>query len=103
MKILLLAPQPFYTQRGTPIAIRNLASVLGNAGHQIDLLTYPGGTDVELSNTQIIRLWKIPFIGDVPVGFSIKKLLYDFLMFFAVFWKVLTNRYDVIHAVEESV
>ena len=103
MKILLLAPQPFYTQRGTPIAIRNLASVLGDAGHQIDLLTYPGGTDVELANTQIIRLWKIPFIGDVPVGFSIKKLLYDFLMFFAVFWKVLNNRYDVIHAVEESV
>jgi glycosyltransferase involved in cell wall biosynthesis len=103
MKILLLAPQPFYTQRGTPIAIRNLASVLGAAGHKIDLLTYPGGTDVELVNTRILRLWKIPFIGQVAVGFSIKKLLYDFLMFFTVFWKVLNNRYDVIHAVEESV
>ena len=103
MKILLLAPQPFYTQRGTPIAIRNLASVLGAAGHKIDLLTYPGGTDVELVNTRILRLWKIPFIGEVAVGFSIKKLLYDFLMFFTVFWKVLKNRYDVIHAVEESV
>ena len=103
MNILLLAPQPFYTQRGTPIAIRNLASVLGEAGHHIDLLTYPGGTDVELVNTRILRLWKIPFIGEVPVGFSIQKLLYDFLMLFAVFWKVLTNRYDVIHAVEESV
>lgn len=103
MKILLLAPQPFYTQRGTPIAIRNLASVLGQAGHNIDLLTYPGGDNVELTNTRILRLWKIPFLGKVPVGFSIKKLLYDFLMFFAVFWKVLVNRYDVIHAVEESV
>jgi glycosyltransferase involved in cell wall biosynthesis len=103
MKILLLAPQPFYTQRGTPIAIRNLTSVLGGAGHQIDLLTYPGGSDIELENTRILRLWKIPLIGEVPVGFSIQKLAYDFLMFFAVFWKVLFNRYDVIHAVEESV
>jgi len=103
MKILLLAPQPFYTQRGTPIAIRNLASVLGESGHHIYMLTYPGGIDVELANTRIMRLWTIPFIGEVPVGFSIKKLLYDFLMFFAVFWKTLINRYDVIHAVEESV
>ena len=100
MKILLLAPQPFYTQRGTPIAIRNLASVLGAAGHHIDLLTYPGGNDVQLENTRILRLWKIPLLGDVPVGFSIQKLLYDFLMFFTVFWRVLSNRYDVIHAVE---
>ena len=103
MKILLLAPQPFYTQRGTPIAIRNLASVLGDAGHQIDMLTYPGGIDVSLPNTQITRLWKIPFIDEVPVGFSFKKILYNFLMFFSVFWKVLIRRYDVIHAVEESV
>ena len=103
MKILLLAPQPFYTQRGTPIAIRNLASVLGQAGHHIDLLTYPGGSDVQLQNTRILRLWKIPLIGEVPVGFSIQKLAYDFLMFFTVFWKTLINRYDVIHAVEESV
>ena len=85
MKILLLAPQPFYTQRGTPIAIRNLASVLGDAGHQIDMLTYPGGIDVSLPNTQITRLWKIPFIDEVPVGFSFKKILYNFLMFFSTF------------------
>ena len=103
MKILLLAPQPFYTQRGTPIAIRNLASVLGDAGHQIDLVTFPAGKDIELPNTRILRLWNIPLIGEVPVGFSIKKLLYDFLMIFTVLWKVLTKRYDVIHAVEESV
>ncbi len=103
MEILILAPQPFYTQRGTPIAIRNLANVLGDAGHRIDMMTYPGGSDVELPNTQITRLLKIPFIGEVAVGFSFKKLLYDFLMFFTVFFKVLKNRYDVIHAVEESV
>jgi glycosyltransferase involved in cell wall biosynthesis len=103
MKILLLAPQPFYTQRGTPIAIRNLASVLGEAGHQIDLMCFPGGKDIELPNTRLLRVWSIPFTGEVPVGFSIKKLLYDFFMINAALWKVLTNRYDVIHAVEESV
>ena len=73
MKILLLAPQPFYTQRGTPIAIRNLASVLGDAGHQIDMLTYPGGIDVALPNTQITRLWKIPFIDGCLLDFPAKN------------------------------
>jgi glycosyltransferase involved in cell wall biosynthesis len=103
MKILLLAPQPFYTQRGTPIAVRNLATVLGNAGHDIDLLTYPDGDDIDINNTKILRCWKIPLLGEAPVGFSIKKLLYDMEMFFATLWLVLAHRYDVIHAVEESV
>ena len=104
MKILLLAPQPFYSERGTPIAIYNLAKVLGEAGHMIDLMTFPGGKDLPLDNTRIIRVgaW-VPLFGDLPVGFSFRKLTLDIVMFFAAFKACLVERYDVIHAVEESV
>ena len=43
MKILLVAPQPFYQERGTPIAVRLLAETLCGAGHEVDLLTLVNG------------------------------------------------------------
>lgn len=103
MNILLLAPQPFYSERGTPIAIMNLANVLGEAGHQIDLVTFPGGVDVDIPNTRIIRTWNIPFIRKIPVGFSPQKILYDLLLLGISLRNILTTRYDVIHANEETV
>ena len=46
MRILLMAPQPFYIERGTPIAVKLLARALCSAGHTVDLLTYHEGEDV---------------------------------------------------------
>ena len=40
MKILLLAPQPFYAERGTPIAVLLAATALCRAGHEVDVLTF---------------------------------------------------------------
>ncbi len=104
MKILLLAPQPFYSERGTPIAIYNLAKVLGEAGNEIDLMTFPGGKDLPLVNTRIQRVGKwLPLFGGLPVGFSFRKLVLDGVMLFATIKACVQQRYDVIHAVEESV
>ena len=36
MKILMIAPQPFYSERGTPMNVRLLCKVLGEAGHKVD-------------------------------------------------------------------
>lgn len=103
MRILVLAPQPYYSERGTPIAILNLVKVLSGMGHEIDLLVYPGGRDVEVANVRVIRTWRVPFIGPVPVGFSPQKIVYDVLMTGVALWKTLRHRYDVIHANEEAV
>ena len=43
MKILLLAPQPFYEERGTPIAVDLLLKALSDRGESVDVLTYPIG------------------------------------------------------------
>ena len=55
MRILLIAPQPFYTQRGTPIAVRLLAEEIGRQGHEVDLLTYWEGEDVDIPRAQAAR------------------------------------------------
>jgi glycosyltransferase involved in cell wall biosynthesis len=103
MKILFLAPQPFYTERGTPIAVRLAVSSLCRAGHQVDLLTYPEGEDIAIPGMRLFRAGRPPGVKRIPIGFSIKKLLCDAWLMIAAFRMLRDGRYDVVHAVEESV
>jgi hypothetical protein len=43
-RVLFVAPQPFYEDRGTPIAVRQVLQALGQLGYAVDLLTYPAVT-----------------------------------------------------------
>lgn len=102
MKILFCAPQPFFRIRGTPINVRNIVTALGEGGHEVDLLCYPFGEDVEIDNVNILRTPPVPGVKDVKVGPSLTKMPLDALMMAKAFWLCLRNKYDVIHAVEES-
>ena len=68
MKILMVSPQPFFEPRGTPISVYQRLEALSALGHEIDLLTYHVGKDVELSNVRMHRVPKIGFIQHVRVG-----------------------------------
>ena len=103
MKILLVAPQPFYRERGTPIAVRLLAETLCGAGHAVDLLTLHEGDDIEVSGLRLLRISRPPLVRDVPIGFSWKKLVCDIYLTARMAALVRANDYRVIHAVEESV
>lgn len=103
MRILLVAPQPFYQERGTPIAVRMLAEVLCGQGHAVDLLTYHEGADLDIEGLRILRTPALPGLKHVPIGISWKKLVCDLLLSARLFGLVLARRYDVIHAVEEAV
>jgi glycosyltransferase involved in cell wall biosynthesis len=102
MKILFLAPQPFFRARGTPINVRNVITALGEAGHQVDLLCYPWGEDVSIPGVRVLRISGIPGLSEVGVGPSLGKLGLDFFMFWKAWGLCRKIRYDVIHAVEES-
>jgi glycosyltransferase involved in cell wall biosynthesis len=102
MNVLVLAPHPFFQNRGTPIAVKLLLTALSENGHRVDVLTFPEGQDVSLRNVRILRLRKTYGIDGVPIGFSLKKVFYDALMFLRMLALLRANRYDLIHAVEES-
>ena len=103
MRVLLLAPQPFYQERGTPIAVRMLAKTLCEAGHHVDLLTFHLGEDVSIAGLRIFRIPRLGFIRRIPIGFSMAKLVCDVCLFFSLLRRLVRERYDVIHAGEESV
>lgn len=102
MKILFLAPQPFFTNRGTPISVRASLQVLADLGNTIDVLSYHEGEDVRIDGLVHHRTKRPPLVHRVPIGPSWQKAVCDvFLMFKAVSMARATH-YDIVHAVEES-
>ena len=75
MNILLLAPHPFYQERGTPIAVDLLLRVLAERGEQVDVLTYHEGEDRAYPGPGAVRLFRIPpppACRNIRPGFSLK-------------------------------
>ena len=83
MKILILSPQPFFTARGTPINIRQILLALSKAEHEVTLLCYPLGQNLEIENVEIKRSIGVPFISSIRPGPSLKKIALDFFFFFS--------------------
>lgn len=102
MKILMIAPQPFFEPRGTPFSVLGRLKALSQLGHEVDLLTYHVGQNVTIPNVVIHRIPRIPFIKQVRIGPSMLKLFLDVLLFAKAFVLLLQNRYDLIHSHEEA-
>jgi glycosyltransferase involved in cell wall biosynthesis len=106
MKVLFLAPQPFFEERGTPIAVRLALGVLAERGKEdFLLLTYHIGKDLNLPGITQLRIPNIPGIDEVPPGISVRKLICDFFLAITSLRAVVRHRKEIrlVHAVEESV
>lgn len=101
-RVLVVTPQPFYQDRGTPIALAHTCRALAELGFEVDLLAFPIGQDALIPATQIHRCTNPFGIRAVPIGFSAGKVLLD-LTLARSFWHMLTTRdYGAVHAVEEA-
>ncbi len=77
MRILMIAPEPFFEPRGTPFSEYHRIRALLDLGHTVDLVTYPFGKDVTLPGLRIFRAARPPFITRVKIGPSPAKLFLD--------------------------
>lgn len=100
--MLVVAPEPFYADRGTPICVRQVLEALVQLGYEVDLLTYPLGEEIPIPGVRLIRSINPFRISNVPIGFSIRKLLLDSTLFPRLRSLMRSGRYTVVHAVEES-
>jgi glycosyltransferase involved in cell wall biosynthesis len=103
MRILLLAPHPFYQERGTPIAVDLLLRVLSGRGATVDVLTYAEGAGRTYPGVTIHRIAPLLFTRGMRPGFSLKKLVADAQMLPRALAMARHARYDAVHAVEEAV
>jgi glycosyltransferase involved in cell wall biosynthesis len=102
MKILMIAPEPFFEPRGTPFSEYFRIQALAALGHSVDLVTYPFGADRDIPGLRIFRCWRPPWIRSVRTGPSAAKLFLDFFLFFKAVGRLALNKYDLIHTHEEG-
>lgn len=102
LSILMVAPQPFFSARGTPFSVLHRIRALIELGHRVDLVTYGYGEDIEMEGLRIFRTGKLPFIGKVKLGPSIPKIFLDVLLYKLTRKMLRENRYDVLHSHEEA-
>jgi hypothetical protein len=103
MDIMVLAPQPFFQERGTPIAVDWMVRGYCARGHEVHLFVFHEGADVAHNGLTIhrTRAWK--GLDGIGPGLSFRKLIADVLMFVQAIRWVRRKRPDAIHAVEEGV
>jgi glycosyltransferase involved in cell wall biosynthesis len=101
VRILFLAPQPFFEVRGTPLAVLHMTRALAGLGHQVDLLTFPQGEQAPADGVRHLRSPWLP-VGRVKAGPSLAKIALDVPFLAEAVWRLAFGRYDVVHAVEES-
>lgn len=101
MKILVIAPTPFFSNRGTHIRILEEALALEKLGHQVTIATYHIGRDIDVEvETKIdvrrIRRW-IFWYKKLEAGPDWQKLILDLMLVRKVFNLARTQRPDIIH------
>jgi glycosyltransferase involved in cell wall biosynthesis len=102
VKILMIAPEPFFEPRGTPFSEYHRIRALLELGHTVDLVTYPFGRDVSMPGLRLFRCLRPPFIRDVRIGPSLAKVPLDLALAVTAIRRAFSERYDVIHSHEEG-
>jgi glycosyltransferase involved in cell wall biosynthesis len=102
MNILMLAPEPFFEPRGTPISVYFRIRALGRLGHRVDLITYPLGKDVQLPNLKIIRPANLFGFRRVRIGPSLAKIPLDGQLLGAAVRELARGGYDLVFSHEEA-
>ena len=106
LRILMIAPQPYFTARGTPFSVMHRIRALLSAGHHVDLVTYGYGEDIELpalpGKLRVFRSKQILGIHTIRIGPSIPKVLLDLLLYWKTRAIMKTQQYDLLHSHEEA-
>jgi len=102
MRILMIAPEPFFEPRGTPFSEYHRIRALTGLGHTVDLVTYPFGRDMPMPGLRVFRCLRPPFIKGVRIGPSWAKVPLDLSVALTALRRALAGGYDAVHSHEEG-
>lgn len=101
MKILVVAPTPFFSDRGTHIRILEEALALEKLGHEITIATYHIGKDIDReidTKIDVRRIRRLLFwYKKLEAGPDWQKVILDLMLIRKTFFLARTKRPDVIH------
>lgn len=95
MRVLMIAPTPFFGDRGCHVRILEEVRALRRHNVEVLVATYHVGRDIPEVRT--VRTVRLPWVRHLPVGFSIHKPGLDLLLLIAAARAAQRFRPDVIH------
>ncbi|MCX9084238.1 MAG: glycosyltransferase family 4 protein [Candidatus Methanoperedens sp.] len=96
MKILMIAPTPYFSDRGCHVRILEETRALQSLGNEVITTTYHNGNDVQ--GIAIRRIPNIPWYNKLEAGPSYHMLYLDLLLLFESLNSIRKSRPDIIHA-----
>jgi glycosyltransferase involved in cell wall biosynthesis len=96
MKILMIAPTPFFSDRGCHVRIFEETKVLQKHKHQVTICTYHNGEDIPGITTS--RITNIPWYKKSEAGPSFHKIYLDIILLFHTLKIAKKMKPDIIHA-----
>ncbi len=100
-RVLLIASQPFFEWRGSPIRLGFDILALTQLGYAVDFLTLPLGERREIPGARIVRAPNLLGARRIAIGPSALKLAFDCILLPMALGMALRRRYAVIHGVED--
>ena len=96
-KVVMVAACPFPANYGSPAAIREMSVTLAEMGHEVHVVTYPNGDELELGNVKVHRVGGKGRGGGIKVGPSREKPGLDWEMIWRVCRVVREEGIEIIH------
>lgn len=95
-RIMMIAPTPFFADRGCHVRIFEEIKALRSEGHQVTVLTYHIGRNIQ--GIRIERTMRIPWYNKIEAGASFHKIYLDILLLFKCLITARSLRPHIIHA-----
>lgn len=96
MQVLVIAPTPFFSDRGCHIRIYEQVQALIQAGHTPIVYTYHNGRDE--GDAEIIRIKKVSWYRKTAAGPAWGKFILDIKLLVTIFKTAKHYKFDIIHA-----
>ena len=103
MRILMVAPVPFFVDRGTPMRILEEALALEKKGVTVDIVTYHLGRNIsELNESSKIKVYRVVrllfWYNKKEAGADWQKIILDMLLIWKTAKIVFLKKPEIIHA-----
>lgn len=96
LKILMIAPTPFFADRGCHMQIYEQARSIQKRGHEVRIVTYPIGRD--MPEVTVVRMPNVaPWYHKLTAGASWTKIYLDFFLIATVWREARRWKPDILH------
>lgn len=96
LRVLMIAPTPYFSDRGCHVRIYEEARALKQLGHEVRIVTYHLGRD--MPGVRVVRIPPVPWYGKLEAGPSWHKPYLDILLLWKAFVELRSFRPHLIHA-----